>query len=176
NAWPGRLRAEPGLEVPGGMARYHLITEEGFIATLCHEAGHLFAGSPHRQEISLEGQADYYSTMKCMEEVFERLGYNSSKSDLECEGKFCEERLKGARSLTSYYAEISKVPAPSLSTPDLTIVRRTITNHPKPQCRFDTMVAGIRCSNRDPFSYDNTSEGACGQSGQRPLCWFNPTK
>lgn len=176
NAWAWRMGDEHWIEVPGGMSRYHLINEEGFIATLCHEAGHLFGGAPHRSDISLEGQADYYSTMKCMEEVFEELGYQESENPLECEGKFCSFRLKGALSLTSYYAELAKVKRPSLSSPDTTVTRQTLRTHPKPQCRFDTMVSGIRCSNREDFSYSDFNQGTCENKGARPLCWFNPLK
>ncbi|MCR9206008.1 MAG: hypothetical protein NXH75_15600 [Halobacteriovoraceae bacterium] len=179
NAWAWRIGKEYWIEVPGGMSRYHLISEEGFIATLCHEAGHLFGGSPHRSEISLEGQADYFSTMKCMEKVFRKLGYSEDSSidkKIKCKGDFCSARLKGALSLSSYYAELAKVNSPSLSSPDTSVVQRTLRTHPKPQCRFDTMVSGIRCDNRDDFSWNDELKGSCKALGARPLCWFNPSK
>ena len=69
NAWAWRIGSEYHLEVPGGMSKYYLITEEGFIATICHELGHLLAGSPTKGQggnISVEGQSDYFSSSKCL--------------------------------------------------------------------------------------------------------------
>ncbi|MCJ8278232.1 MAG: hypothetical protein MJK18_15435, partial [Bdellovibrionales bacterium] len=41
NMWAWRWGDEYWLEVPGGMARYHLINEEAFLMSVCHEIGHL---------------------------------------------------------------------------------------------------------------------------------------
>lgn len=174
NAWAWRIGDEFWIEVPGGMSRYHLINEEGFLTVLCHELGHLFGGSPHGNEISYEGQADYYSTMKCVSRVFHALGYPEKPSQYSCQGKFCDERLKGAESLSSYYAFLGKDPLPSLGTPDRSSVNQTNRAHPRAQCRFDTMVAGLQCSNREDFSYRNFQDGACMGTGARPRCWFSP--
>lgn len=175
NAWAERWGELYILEIPGGMARYHLINEEGFLTTICHELGHLLGGSPHRRTISVEGQADYYSTMKCMELILAELDYPHDHENLsECHGDYCQARLSGALSLSSYYAELARRPVPRLDTPDLSTVSRTRVDHPPAQCRFDTMVAGIKCANRDDFSYENAREGAClDPVGARPSCWFH---
>ena len=176
NAWAWRIGDEYWLEVPGGMSRYHLITEEGFLTTLCHELGHLLGGYPQSNEISYEGQADYYSSMKCMERILTRLNIPAKKvskqEDLDCYGDYCQERFIGIKSLTSYYASLERSPFPTRETPDQNQVNSTLTSHPKAQCRFDTMVESLKCSNRDDFSYENSKDGACLGVGSRAKCWF----
>lgn len=181
NAWAWRQGSEFWLEVPGGMARYGLINEEAFLLTLCHELGHLLGGSPQRNDISYEGQSDYFATMKCMERILAKLNQGRALSqkaltqDLRCSGVYCIERFRGIESLVSYYADIEKSPVPSLMTPSALQVQKTLRSHPKAQCRFDTMVAALRCDNRLDFSNKNPWNGAClrGESA-RPRCWFNP--
>lgn len=175
NAWAWRQGQQYGIEIPGGMARYSLINEEAFIATICHEIGHLLGGSPHHYSISVEGQADYYAPMKCMEKVFLALEYDEedrSINNLDCSGIYCYERFRGIESLSSYYAELGRVPKPSLSTPSSYRTQRTLRSHPKPQCRFDTMIAALACSNRDDFSYEDPLTGSCQGIGKRPACWY----
>ncbi|MCF8060821.1 MAG: hypothetical protein K9K67_16070 [Bacteriovoracaceae bacterium] len=175
NAWAWRMGNEYWLEVPGGMARYHLIKETGFLSTLCHELGHLLGGTPHNDTISFEGQADYFSAMKCMERMLNRLSYKELlNAPIKCKGTYCGERFEGIESLSSYYAELEKRPTPSLNTPDRTITKRTLSRHPGSQCRFDTMVAALKCDNRDDFSYQDAFMGSCSLEGARPACWFNP--
>lgn len=175
NAWAWRIGKEYWLEIPGGMARFYLIKETGFLSTLCHELGHLLGGTPHRNSISYEGQADYYSSMKCMGRMLKRLGYQEKiDGTIHCEGRFCNERYAGILSLTSYYAELEKKPIPSLKTPSTDVVNRTLSSHPSGQCRFDTMIEALKCANKDSFSYIDAFKGACRGVGARPLCWFNP--
>ncbi len=176
NAWASKTGQRYELEIPGGLARYHLISEQGFLTTICHELGHLLGGSPHTRTISFEGQSDYYSGMKCMEPMLEFLGYESTtSSELQnCYGEFCRDRLQGIKSLTSYYAELERRPPPTLETPSRERARRTLSAHPPSQCRFDTMVAGLLCDNREDFSYVDSETGSCQDDGQRPACWFVP--
>lgn len=145
NAWAWRIGDEYWIEAPGGMSRYHLINEEGFLTTLCHELGHLLGGEPMRNEISFEGQADYFSTKACLKRILIRLKKDHA----------FKNQLSGVSSLTSYYAELAKVPFPTISTPSDRVVNQTITTHPEPQCRFDTMVASLKRS-------------------ERPRCWYAP--
>lgn len=177
NAWAFRIGAEAWLEVPGGMSRYHLISEEGFLMTICHELGHLLGGFPHRLKISFEGQSDYYAPMKCMEKILKSLKVPSKAPSVDvgkiCQGSFCEERLNGIKSLTSYYAFLEKAPSPSLNTPSRGQVRQTLSSHPPAQCRFDTMIRSLGCSNREPFSYSSQKEGACADRFSRPKCWYS---
>lgn len=159
NMWAERLGNEYWLEVPGGMARYGLIIEEAFILSLCHELGHLLGGEPHNHEISFEGQADYYSTFTCMELVLPHM--NQEKAlvyDLEVknvcnEGELCLRTLQGAKSLSSYYAEIEGSGFPQLTTPSSEVAAQTLKAHPKAQCRLDTFFAGF-------------------EKRPRPVCWY----
>lgn len=179
NAWAWRIGKEYWMEVPGGMARYGIINEEAFLSTLCHELGHLLGGAPHGNEISYEGQADYYAPMKCMERVLDRLGVIEKvpPADLDCEGQYCGNRFDGIKSLTKYYAQIAKTPEPSLRTPSGRVVSRTLQKHPDAQCRFDTMVAALKCPDRSDFDYEDPGVGACyAQGSARPRCWYSPSK
>lgn len=123
NAWAWRIGKEYWMEVPGGMARYGIINEEAFLSTLCHELGHLLGGAPHGHEISYEGQADYYAPMKCMERILRKLKVTTIAvpKNLNCVGEYCGNRFSAIKSLTAYYAELSKDPAPSLSTPSSSV-------------------------------------------------------
>ena len=159
NMWAERHGNDFWLEVPGGMARYHLITEEGFISSLCHELGHLLGGEPKSGMISYEGQSDYFAGQTCIALVLKDLApVKTSDPDLEVENicqqdLLCERVLKGAKSLTSYYAELERAPAPQLSTPSTQVVDKTLTSHPPAQCRLDTFFAGY-------------------QNRPRPACWY----
>ena len=163
NAWAFRLGREYWLELPGGMSRYHLINEEAFILTICHELGHLLGGEPMNGVISFEGQADYFSSQQCAETLFKEIKAFAElpanqevlrRCSKEKERKaLCQRVLKGALSLTSYYAEISNKPFPKLSTPSSFVAQKTLQQHPEAQCRLDTIGAG----------YFNQS---------RPICWF----
>jgi hypothetical protein len=173
NAWASRQGNRYEIEVPGGMARYSLINEEAFLLTICHELGHLLGGYPHSNEISFEGQSDYYAVMKCMEPLLVALDYQQEEADVrDCEGEFCQARLRGIQSLTSYYAELARQSPPTLATPSLERPRQTQARHPSAQCRFDTMIASLHCENREDFSYVDALTGSCVDAGARPRCWF----
>lgn len=190
NAWAWRLGNEFHLEVPGGMSRYYLISEEGFIMTICHELGHLLGGAPlktQKKNISAEGQSDYFSTSKCIERMLlEITPYKKIKSDPEvisiCKhnsSKYCQRAFSGMKSLTSYYAKLEGAKFPSLLNESTRVVRSTLSStHPKAQCRLDTMKRGFLCPvNRDEdFSFDDPKVGACNLNHYpefaRPACWY----
>lgn len=200
NAWAWREGERYSLEVPGGIARYHTMSEEAFVMNLCHELGHLMGGAPARNsEISFEGQSDYFATAKCFKRfapfVLEKLGGFQSGPDRthyseeihfqkHCEThanpKICEHALLGALGATAYYAELEKAKTPSLSTPDRSVTRRTLSAHPKAQCRFDTMVAGVLCKADAMVNprWDSAEYSWCHQNFDsdhgRPKCWYRP--
>lgn len=162
NMWAFRLGTEYWLEIPGGMSRYILINEEAFITSICHELGHLLGGEPMRGDISLEGQSDYYATQECVASILTVVEpYRSQPPNQEvdgiCEDDFlCKRVLKGALSLTSYYAELEGVSFPLYSKKSGVEVENTLKVHPPAQCRLDTLYAGYY---REP----------------RPACWYkNP--
>lgn len=159
NMWAERWGQDYILEVPGGMARYYLISEEGFILSICHEIGHLLGGPPQSRTISYEGQADYYATQTCMALVLadfersERLVADNEVNEICAGNNFCERVLMGAKSLSSLYAELEKAPMPLFKTPSRQVVSKTLTKHPPAQCRLDTFLAGY-------------------QQRPRPACWY----
>jgi hypothetical protein len=169
NMWAERLGDEYWLEVPGGMARYYLISEEAFVVSLCHELGHLLGGAPKSAMISFEGQADYYATSVCAQLILSRLDiFPGFKWDEEAEqiceglasprdGELCVRTLSGAKSLSSLYGELEGVRPPQYWTPSAEVTTQTLSGHPKAQCRLDTFLLGW-------------------QQGPRPPCWFRPNE
>ena len=187
NMWAWKWGSEYWLEIPGGMARYHLINEEAFVLSICHELGHLLGGAPGKDPISYEGQSDYFASLKCMKRVMPQLKplvklQSSPEVKEACEDLshvktgVCERTLEGALSLSSYYAELEKALKPSLLTPSLSIVSTTMNAHPPAQCRLDTFYAGIECSAdiNEPLDFSDIGLGACEgeEKGSRPRCWF----
>lgn len=145
--------------VYGGIAALTNGSEDSFALILCHEAGHLYGGKPVRDEynnLSLEGQADYWATSICFPKILPRLGNRTpSRHSLN----YCQDDLLCARTVdavlvvTAHFAENRNLPHPRIETPDETVVTSTNLTHPNPQCRLDTMLAGLK-----------------GLS--RPLCWY----
>lgn len=164
NMWAFRYGDEYWLEIPGGMARYHLIIEEAFLTSLCHELGHLLGGAPRNGQISYEGQADYYATRVCIRKLLKALAPDKdveidSDVELACASAtektpFCERAMQGAKSLSSYYAELEKSPFPQITSPSQANASETFSQHPPAQCRLDTFVAGY---------FDRP----------RPRCWYH---
>jgi hypothetical protein len=193
NAWAWREGKEYWIEAPGGAARYYLINEEAFLATLCHELGHLMGGAPGNHDISFEGQSDYYSSAKCLRVVLNEIEpfkkiepsvdvvKSCSKWSTEKDRELCERSVIGALSLTSYYAQLEKVANPQISTPSRDQVTDTLQAHPKAQCRFDTYLAGALCPIEATveFGEKDWRQGACTSVYEptfaRPSCWFRET-
>jgi len=192
NAFAWREGDEYWLEILGGMARYSLVTEDAFVTVICHELGHLLGGLPKDGRISNEGQSDYFATLKCTRKIFPLLNQKKYFNDYlpreMCQQVFEQELainncVRGhfsAKALGTLYAKIAKVKAPDFHTPDQSKVKRTSYNHPKPQCRLDTIVAGSLCviNKDDPISYKNYKDGSCNADlqkvGFRPRCWYRP--
>ncbi|NUN04994.1 MAG: hypothetical protein HUU57_04450 [Bdellovibrio sp.] len=163
----------------GGYARMQGMTVDGVIATICHELGHGLAGSPYKEgqdggaKISVEGQADYFAYTSCLPRMFKRLtGAKSTSSASEYAEKICSARFIQSRSDQKQYdyclraiqtLETEKTffwqstrTSVDLSIADRSVILKTDLSadyYPSPQCRFDTMLAGIL-------------------QGTRPRCWF----
>jgi hypothetical protein len=72
NANTSRSGSSWNIEVYGGIARHGLVNADAFTLIMCHEFGHNFGGNPKMGRIfynwvSVEGQADYYASVKCFE-------------------------------------------------------------------------------------------------------------
>lgn len=177
----------------GGLARHKDITPDGFALVACHELGHHVGGYPKINGddwASNEGEADYYSTLKCLRRVLE----GTSPADLDptaktgCESRYqgvdlrhCEQDAMGGISAARLLAGLSGSPAPSFSTPDRSVVQRTDDDHPAAQCRLDTFYQGALCTKNvdEELSDKAPAPGACTtaagyKDGVRPLCWFKP--
>jgi hypothetical protein len=126
----------------GGMAKIRGMNEDSLILLICHELGHLYGGFPFKDEynhLSAEGQADYWATKECFPKVI-------TESNVE-------RGLSAALILTAFFAEKRHLPLPTEETPDLSVVTETMLEHPSPQCRLDTFIAGAL-------------------NHPRPACWY----
>lgn len=135
------------LIVYGGIARIKGGSDDSFALGLCHEVGHLYAGTPWSDvfnRLSVEGQADYWATQTCWNEVAPLIG----------SGDPIQRAHSAALILTAFFAGQRNLPSPSFDELDETVVVQTLKTHPSPQCRLDTFLAGL-------------------QNGPKPLCWFS---
>lgn len=189
NAWASKQGNQWTVQMYGGMARHPDIGAYGFHVVLCHELGHLFGAAPtySGQRMASEGQADYFSTAKCIRKLYKGIdppAVSSEASNL-CRSKWqlkedidvCEIGLEGGEALGNVLADLGGSSTPSLSKEDPKIVSSTQTSHPQAQCRLDTYKRGALCSVSEmiDFSYTDHKQGAClTKELQRPLCWYKP--
>lgn len=189
----------PIIIMHGGMARHPLMTLDAFRLVLCHELGHFLGGAPKALRgnsgklswSSVEGQADYFATSKCLKRLFEDESANEealrqhekeiSRHD-SCNDLRCERILRASRSAALLYASIRVGNMDiSLQRKDSSIVYKTKSGHPSSQCRLDTMAAGNFCDASPYSEFDRFDPkiGSCHRqqeehNGVRPLCWFFP--
>lgn len=202
NASTSRKGSEITINLFGGYARHMFTTPDAYMLVMCHELGHHVGGSPKKTDSngkdrwpSVEGQADYFATLKCLRKMFSEddnealTGHISEKHYIrrKCE-KVYESNKEVALCIRSTLAgvatafisaEIRNTELPSVKTPDQTVVKKTIESHPLPQCRLDTYFQGALCSEQSDreFLSKNELKGTChtlkGHTvGVRPRCWF----
>jgi hypothetical protein len=147
--------------VYGGASGLSGGSEDSFALILCHEVGHLYGGMPYSDDynkLAVEGQADFWSTRDCFKRIIGKL---SAKTPAESWVKYCKGDVVCARTVeaalvvTAFYADNRSLVHPKLDTPDVTIAEATNRTHPMPQCRLDTLKAGLEFL-------------------MRPLCWYKP--
>lgn len=147
--------------VYGGASGLNGGSEDSFALILCHEVGHLYGGQPwgdDHNKLSLEGQADYWSTSECFKRVVNKLtvkkasevALNYCKNDI-----VCARTVDAALVVTAFYADNRSLVHPKIETPDLSVASATNLTHPLPQCRLDTLKAGL-------------------EKLSRPVCWYKP--
>lgn len=188
------------IEIWGGLGRHQTMTVDGVTLVACHEVGHHLGGVPKYSDAngrwaSVEGQADYFATMKCLRKVFAAevnswSGFVDPAVQQKCDAQFgpgtddskiCMRIEMAALASANMSAAISNDRSPSFSARDVSVVTRTYEKHPRAQCRLDTYVNGSLChvshgvdmSDRDPHV------GVCRNTpseeyGARPLCWYKP--
>ena len=141
NAQATREGKEWNIIVYGGLLRHPDLGEAELDLILGHELGHHLGGTPTAARdgwSACEGQADYWSTLAC----FQKLRPH-------------DDGTLVALQLTQLYASMGHGATPGLDRREELPAPRTFYGYPTPQCRLDTLVAGL--------------------SGQpRPACWFGP--
>lgn len=165
----------PIINIYGGILRHPFMNEEGLVALLCHELGHYLGGAPRkfrgrsskRSWMSAEGQADYFAGSKCLKRVF----------DEDCQSYTgCPKSVIGAETLTRIFANVKGYSSwPTVFKKDNSTVYSILYAHGTPQCRLDTILAGVNCHKGTEEMFDPTDErvGAClDTSSQRPKCWY----
>lgn len=179
---------------------------DALVLTYCHELGHHLGGAPRTARFapsnpnlfSVEGEADYFATLKCMRTYFE--GFTTVCSqDLSIPEHFRREcqHVHGTgkaadicvRSILAAKSFMKAVQIPDFgSYADLTsllqrdkhrVPRIILDDYPAEQCRLDTFIAGALCSvpTAEERSNDSVFSGACTSKagnayGRRPACWF----
>jgi hypothetical protein len=187
----------------GGLARHPLVTDDGFALVVCHELGHHLAGTPTNSFpntwASVEGQSDYFATLKCFRRMFEsdnneqivaNMGEIPESVINKCNANFtlpndralCVRASMGGLSLAKLLGSLRGNSNVDFDTPDADVVSRTNSSHPAAQCRLDTYFQGALCDipyseevGKDPLAGTcNRSEGY--KDGVRPLCWYKPAE
>ncbi len=193
------------LNMYGGLARHPAMNADGFMLVACHETGHHLGGAPKIEGwfgfggwASNEGEADYYSTLRCLRFMFHDadnaafVANNTINATLKtkCEEVYdtqAEENLCMRVGMAGFvtadlFKSLAKLTvAPSFDTPDNSSVSSTDNDHPAPQCRLDTYFQGGLCRHdvTVPLSDADPTVGTCAETastkiGTRPHCWFKP--
>ncbi|MES2855323.1 MAG: hypothetical protein V4692_05650 [Bdellovibrionota bacterium] len=165
----------------GGLARHTETTPDAFAMVVCHEIGHHLGGVPKYKSMkwaSVEGQSDYYATLKCMHKIIENLQEWPTAFDVDplvaerCQAvhgsiakkyDICVRSSNGGLALARLLASLGGEKMPQFNTPDASKVTRTNENHPAGQCRLDTYFAGAVCDADITIDPSDTDEkvGSC---------------
>lgn len=190
------MQDDPIVIIFGGMIRHPDMTRDGVMAVLCHELGHFMGGAPKKKRgtshkrswSSAEGQADYFVGAKCLpfllKQRIDSRPLSGNEGEVEevvarCgKDEICQRTLLAGLSITKVFATLKNYyEMPSFHKFDKTEVWETIFGHPEPQCRLDTILAGLTCSDSPlkPFdALDPLSSSCYNKDGSRPRCWFSP--
>lgn len=205
NAYASQRFRRMYITMFGGLARHPAVTADGFTLVACHEMAHHLGGQPRMTSrlgrwASVEGQADYWASLKCMRKFMEEDDNVALMANVDvpafavekCEASFsnaeevaiCKRNTMAGISLASLLQELSGTREPiALDTPDQTIVEETRELHPEAQCRLDSYFAGSLCdidayTDTDP---NDVTVGVCTRLEgytieARPLCWYKPAE
>lgn len=187
----------PVIKITAGMIAHPKLDEIGLAVILCHEIGHYLGGEPKklrgrstkRSWSSAEGQADYYSTAVCLKNLilqddlfFTPSVKNGLKDIVEtqikaiCNSSQCEALSRAIYQVAQIYSETSGESGElSLLNTDPIEAFRTILDHPRAQCRLDTMIAGLLCPDNLSIGYE-AQDWCSDEKFRRPKCWFNPNR
>ena len=192
------------ISMYGGLARHPQMTEDAFLVVVCHELGHHLGGYPKKTQAfqvdrkwsSVEGQSDYFASLKCLKKVFEKEDNEAALANKAIPKEVSEqcgisypnqnEKLICIRSaiagfeISKFLEVLTETKKPvSFSTPDKKKVFKIGKDHNGAQCRLDTFFQGSLCDvDADTeLSKDEAHTGACtkkngNSSGLRPRCWM----
>ena len=117
---------------------------------------------------------NYFATSKCMKKMI--------PNDEHLEKRVLNAILILGKMLTDGTEIDPKIL--SLDAKEQKKMLETYVMHPEPQCRIDTLVAGLACpvSEHESFSNTDPNVGAClhrsndllTRVGARPHCWYRP--
>lgn len=205
NAFADRAGTVSQVHMFGGLARHPKMSPDGFELVICHETGHHLGGAPKIKGFfgksswaSNEGEADYYSTLKCARMMWASDDNETIVSKMtippvvteKCQKGFdksediliCKRAAMAGKDLSDTLADLGRTPETQFDKPNPSVVRRMYDAHPEAQCRLDTYLAGATCSKAiaDPLSDTDSTAGTCSQEkgetlGVRPTCWYLPT-
>ena len=187
----------------GGLARYETMTPDSYLLVGCHEVGHLIGGAPTIKPFNIsssEGQADYFSTLKCFRKVVRGQDHSKIIAEKpihplalsECGLSFeinsesyeiCLRTNLANMAMARTFHKLRDLELlPAFDTPDPYVRMFIIFNgYPNSQCRMDTLFAGSLCnvSEEDNVDMNLYNKGVCStikndKRGVRPLCWYVP--
>jgi len=153
------------IVVYGGAARYQDFTERELALIMCHELGHHLGGSPFASRngwSSTEGQSDYWSTLQCFRNIYQKFTHLTVSNEAQefCQNaqevstEYCLQAAEGSLRISRFYAQNQRFAGyPELNRQELAMVTRIHYGYPNPQCRLDTLKAGIL-------------------EIERPQCWY----
>lgn len=204
NAYADQEPGKANITIYGGLARHKAITKDGLVAVLCHELGHHLGGFPKKMTnrwSSAEGQADYFSTTKCLKEFWGNVDNKSALNGVAIPAKVKEEcTLSYGSNEKDYFLCLRSSLAgksialliqdldhdiiePLFETPDETVLKNTNESYSFSQCRLDTLFNGALCTKSYQIAFSDSDEtiGAChpllgDTRGVRPACWFHARK
>ncbi len=183
------------INIYGGLLDLGRFSESALVAITCHELGHIKGGTPdtrgfrdnRRKKLNTsEGFADYYASHVCMKKYFG----NEAAIDIPrtqriantCEGEndktLCTQVLNAA--YDNFFA--TSTGKFNLDLPSTSIAIHTsiaAQNHPNPDCRFDTMIAGYFCKDTNSrwpcgFAEDGHYLNSGDATALPPHCFFKP--
>lgn len=165
------------IESYGGLYRSSIITQDGYMAFLCHELGHHIGGAPFKPDIlwmSSEGQADYFAASMCLKRLWKNES-NQQIIELQTVPKSLLQICQRSSIDQDALALCVRIGLAAFSFVEFNRIEHGYASentfvqfdspakyaadryfvYPRAQCRLDTFVAGMT-------------------GADRPLCWYIP--
>jgi len=146
----------------GGLVRVPEMTEDILALVLCHELGHVLGGAPYQdvpgaEWTSVEGQADFFASSRCLPSYFQNLAEGKLEPK-ELQRKVLETSLATVLFFQKYSLAEKEPISLEKAAPEIATSLDRI-RYPSLQCRLDTFKAGASCV---------TEPATC----KAPACWL----